>query len=48
MTQIQRLVVDEQSMHDENEGVGCEGFANGIGRVRLEEEVGWEERRVWE
>jgi hypothetical protein len=38
--QIQRFVVDEQSIHTESEGVELEGMAEGGGRVRLEEEVG--------
>ena len=38
--------MDEQSTQAESEGVAFEEFAKGIGRVRLEEDVGWEESRV--
>jgi hypothetical protein len=45
--QIQRFVVDEQEAQTER--VGVEGLAKGIGTVdRVDEEVGCDERRVWE
>jgi len=46
MRQIQRLVVEGQSAQDER--VGVDGFAKGIGRVVSDDDLGCEESRVWE
>jgi hypothetical protein len=48
MRQIQRLVVEAQSAQEDR--VGVDGLAKGIGREERDvlEDVGCEERSVWE